>query len=82
MVAQLKEAEREIATLKSANLLAGVGTDRGQGHDMWGVGYIAHRADGVAGNDLRSLALRCATGSPTRRRWSPWSAARRTSRPW
>ena len=22
---------------------------------MWGIGYIAHRADGVTGNDLRSL---------------------------
>jgi alanyl-tRNA synthetase len=23
---------------------------------MWGVGYIGHRADGVTGNDLRTLA--------------------------
>jgi alanyl-tRNA synthetase len=22
---------------------------------MWGIGYIAHRADGVGGNDLRTL---------------------------
>ena len=26
-------------------------------HDMWGVGYVGHRADGVDGNDLRTLAL-------------------------
>jgi alanyl-tRNA synthetase len=26
-------------------------------HDMWGIGYIAHRAEGVVGNDLRTLAL-------------------------
>jgi alanyl-tRNA synthetase len=24
---------------------------------MWGIGYIAHHADGLSGNDLRSLAL-------------------------
>jgi alanyl-tRNA synthetase len=55
MVAQLKEAEREIAALKSANLLAGVDAIVAKSHDMWGIGYIAHRADGVSGNDLRTL---------------------------
>ena len=38
-------------------MLADVGSIVATSHDMWGVGYIAHRADGVAGNDLRSLAL-------------------------
>ena len=33
---------------------------------MGRVGYIAHRADGVTGNDLRSLAPRSATGSRDR----------------
>ena len=72
MVAQLKEAEREIASLKSANLLAGSGAIAAKSKDMWGIDYIAHRADGVgrqrpAGSGRR----RCATGSPTR---PPWSA--------
>ncbi|HYI58071.1 MAG TPA: alanine--tRNA ligase [Microlunatus sp.] len=55
MVAQLKEAEREIAALKSQNLLAGVDAIVAKNKDMWGIGYIGHRVDGVSGNDLRSL---------------------------
>jgi alanyl-tRNA synthetase len=57
LVAQLKAAEKEIADLKSRSVLADVGSIVATSHEMWGVGYIAHRADGVAGNDLRSLAL-------------------------
>ena len=57
LVAQLKAAEKQIADLKSRNVLADVGAIAATAHDMWGVGYIAHRADGVAGNDLRNLAL-------------------------
>ena len=57
LVAQLKEAEKQIADLKSQTVLADVGSIVAKSHDMWGVGYIAHRADGVTGNDLRSLAL-------------------------
>ena len=57
LVAQLKAAEKQIADLKSRNVLADVGSIVATSHDLWGVGYIAHRADGVAGNDLRSLAL-------------------------
>jgi alanyl-tRNA synthetase len=57
LVAQLKAAERQIADLKSRNVLADVGAIAATAHDMWGVGYIAHRADGVAGNDLRNLAF-------------------------
>ena len=56
MVAQLKDAEREIAALKSKNLLAGVDAIVAKTHDMWGIGYLKHRADGVTGNDLRGLA--------------------------
>ena len=56
MVAQLKAAERQIADLKSRNVLADVGSIAAGGHDMWGVTYIGHRADGLSGNDLRSLA--------------------------
>jgi alanyl-tRNA synthetase len=57
LVAQLKEAEKRIADLKSQTVLADVGSIAAKSHDMWGIGYIAHRADGVSGNDLRTLAL-------------------------
>ena len=57
LVAQLKAAEKQIADLKSRNVLADVGQIAGRAHDMWGVGYVGHRADGVNGNDLRTLAL-------------------------
>ena len=40
MVAQLKEAERQIADLKSQNVLADVDRIVATSHDMWGVGYI------------------------------------------
>ena len=57
LVAQLKEAEKRIADLRSQTVLSDVGSIVAKSHDMWGVGYIAHRADGVSGNDLRSLAF-------------------------
>ena len=57
MVAQLKAAEKQIADLKSRDVLADVGTIAATGHDMWGVRYIGHLAEGVGGNDLRTLAL-------------------------
>jgi len=57
LLAQLKAAEKQIADLKSQTVLSDVNNIVAKSHDMWGVGYIAHRADGVAGNDLRTLAL-------------------------
>jgi len=57
LLAQVKAAEKQIADLKSQTVLADVGSIVTKSHDLWGVGYIAHRADGVAGNDLRTLAL-------------------------
>ncbi len=57
LVAQLKAAERQIADLTSRTVLADVSSIAATVHDMWGVGYIGHRADGVGGNDLRSLAV-------------------------
>jgi alanyl-tRNA synthetase len=57
LVEQLRAAEKQIADLKSRNVLAEVGTIAAKAHDMWGVGYIAHHADGVSGGDLRTLAL-------------------------
>jgi len=57
LLVQLKAAEKQIADLKSQTVLADVNSIVAKSHDMWGVGYIAHRADGVSGNDLRTLAL-------------------------
>jgi alanyl-tRNA synthetase len=57
LLVQLKAAEKQIADLKSQTVLSDVQNIVAKSHDMWGVGYIAHRADGVAGNDLRTLAL-------------------------
>jgi alanyl-tRNA synthetase len=57
LVEQLRAAEKQIADLRSRNVLAEVGTIAAKAHDMWGVGYIAHHADGVSGGDLRTLAL-------------------------
>ena len=56
-VAQLKAAEKQIADLKSQTVLADVNNIVAKSHELWGIGYIAHRADGVSGNDLRTLAL-------------------------
>ena len=57
LVAQLKAAEKQIADLKNQTVLADVNNIVAKSHDMWGIGYIAHRADGVSGNDLRTLAI-------------------------
>src|SRR3954451_10409094 len=57
LIAQLKAAEKQIADLRSQTVLSDVSGIAARSHDIWGVGYIAHRADGVSGNDLRTLAL-------------------------
>jgi alanyl-tRNA synthetase len=57
LVASLKDAEKQVAELRSRNVLAEVGSIAAKAHEMWGVDYIAHHAEGVAGNDLRNLAL-------------------------
>ena len=59
MVTQLRDAERQIATLKSANLSTQIDPILAGAHEMWGVDYIGHvfdpRTDAVAGGDLRNL---------------------------
>jgi alanyl-tRNA synthetase len=57
LVSQLKAAEKQIAELRSRAALADVGAIVAGRQDLSGVGYIAHQADGLTGNDLRSLAL-------------------------
>jgi alanyl-tRNA synthetase len=57
MVGQLKDAERQIAELKSQNLATTIEPILAKSHDMWGVAYIAHHAEGVSAGDLRNLAI-------------------------
>ncbi|MFP5283495.1 MAG: alanine--tRNA ligase [Actinomycetes bacterium] len=57
MISQLKEAEREIAALKAKNLMTLVDPIVAGAHDMWGVAYLSSYAEGITGNDLRTLAL-------------------------
>ncbi|HET9872110.1 MAG TPA: alanine--tRNA ligase [Propionibacteriaceae bacterium] len=57
MVTQLKDAEREIAALRSKNLLTTIDPILAKSHDMWGVAYLAHHAAGVSAGDLRTLAI-------------------------
>ena len=57
LLTQLKDTNKQLADLRSRQVLAEVGTVAASAHDLWGVAYIGHRADGVAGNDLRTLAL-------------------------
>jgi alanyl-tRNA synthetase len=56
LVSQLKAAEKQIADLRNQAVRSDVGSIVSAGHDVWGVSYIGHRADGVTGNDLRTLA--------------------------
>ena len=56
MVQQLKDAERQITELKSANLSTAIEPILAKSHEMWGLDYIADRLDGVGGGDLRKLA--------------------------
>ncbi|MDN5725659.1 MAG: alanine--tRNA ligase [Propionibacteriales bacterium] len=57
MVAQLKDAEKEIGRLRHQQLLAGVDAFVNEAHDMWGLSFVGRQLDGVAGGDLRQLAL-------------------------
>jgi alanyl-tRNA synthetase len=57
LLAQLKVAEKRIAELQSAQTLSDVSGIVAGSKDLAGVDYIGHRANGVAGNDLRTLAL-------------------------
>ena len=61
MVAQLKESEREIAALRSKNLLASLDAILATGEDVSGptgtVRVLNHRAGGIGAADLRTLAI-------------------------
>ena len=71
MVAQLKEAEREIAALKSANLLAAGRADRGQGPRH--VGRRLHRAPRRRRRRQRPALAGARGARPGRRPGRRWS---------
>jgi len=58
VVTRLREAERELARLKSAELLVQSGELARQAENLGGVALVAHRVpDGVDGDMMRKLAL-------------------------
>ena len=58
LVARLKEAEKDLAGLRSGQVLAVAGQLAGSPSDVYGVAVVAHRApDGTGADDLRKLVL-------------------------
>ena len=61
LVAQLKDAEKQIADLKAKQLLGGVATLVDAAVDVNGVAYVSSVVEGVGGNELRNLAIEVRT---------------------
>jgi alanyl-tRNA synthetase len=58
LVTRLRDAERELNKLRSADLLKAAGEIAGQAENIGGVAFVAHRApDGTDPDSLRKLAL-------------------------
>ena len=57
LVERLRAAEKEIEKVRLARLLAAGGELAAAAEDVAGVRVVAHRADGAAANDARTLAL-------------------------
>ncbi|GAB2694231.1 alanine--tRNA ligase [Thalassiella azotivora] len=58
LVAQLKDADREIARARTERLLAAAGGLASGARDVFGVSFVGHDAGAVSGgDDLRTLAL-------------------------
>jgi alanyl-tRNA synthetase len=58
IIGKLRDAEKEIATLRAGQVLAVAGELAANPADLHGVAYVAHRApDGTTADDLRKLAL-------------------------
>jgi alanyl-tRNA synthetase len=58
IIGKLRDAEKEIATLRAGQVLAVAGELAASPADLRGVAYVAHRApDGTGADDLRKLAL-------------------------
>jgi alanyl-tRNA synthetase len=58
VVTRLREAERELDRLRSAQLLGGAADLAGGAEEVNGAAFVAHRVpDGVAADDIRKVAL-------------------------
>ncbi|WP_122817765.1 alanine--tRNA ligase [Nocardioides pantholopis] len=57
LVERLRGAEKEIEKVRLAQLLAAGGGLAAAAEDVAGVALVAHRADGAAGGDARTLAM-------------------------
>ena len=55
MLVQLRDAEKQIATYKSAEILGNAQGIADEAKDMWGVSFVAKHVEGVGGGDLRTL---------------------------
>jgi alanyl-tRNA synthetase len=68
IVARLRDAERDLGRLKSAQLLGSAAELAGGAADVGGVAYVAHRVpDGTAADGIRKLALDVRGRLPDRR---------------
>ncbi|HET9128665.1 MAG TPA: alanine--tRNA ligase [Propionibacteriaceae bacterium] len=56
LVAELKDAEKQIADLKTAQLRAGVADMVASAVDVNGIAFVGGQVPGVGGNELRTLA--------------------------
>ena len=54
---RLKTTEKELERLKSAQLLGAAADIAGSAQDLGGIAFVAHRAAGASGGDVRTLAL-------------------------
>ncbi len=57
LVTRLRSTEKELEKLKAAQLQGAAGDLARAAHDVDGVALVTHRAEGVGGGDVRSLAL-------------------------
>jgi alanyl-tRNA synthetase len=57
LVERLRTAEKEIERVRVQQLLAAAGRLAAAAKDVYGVSFVAHRADGAGAGDVRKLAL-------------------------
>ena len=57
ILGRLRAAEKEVERIKAAQILGAAADIAKSAKDIGGVAYVGHRAVGVGGNDVRSLAL-------------------------
>jgi len=57
LVSRLKATEKELEKIRTAQLQGAAGDIAAAAQDVDGVAFVAHRAEGVGGGDVRQLAL-------------------------